>query len=146
MKMQKQHGQPACMIYALAMAIDEDAQEIIACLKQAGYVINHAWSPHIQDLINIAFAADYAITEIEPNPVIGNPVTGEMRNIYTEEQAQHRLDQFMRTTSGMLHVQLKDGQYHMVAWDGHKVYDPRGYCTSPSQYNIVAYYITSKIK
>lgn len=127
MELQKQHGMPACMLYSLAMVLDVPARKVIDDMVERGYTINLNTSPHMQELVDYLWDLGYIVSEIEYDPVQALPITQTIvPMLKTEEEKLGRFTGYMDGRVGLYLVDL-DGPRHMCAWDGERVYDPKGY-------------------
>lgn len=140
MKLQCPANNWSCMPFALAMALDVPVEDIIRLVGHDGS--HHPWPVpfqfvragfHIHEIIDVAFlyyrrllcpfVREPTVTCDERCPEIPAKFVG------TDTDARWRWA--LRNNTGIMTGQMMDtGVGHAVAWDGQKIYDPRGYVYS----------------
>lgn len=114
----------SCILDAFAMAMDIHPNYIINELGHDGSEILWPGNDdpycrrgfHIQELIAIAIKNGYSVTEVQTKPLSAPSIVDNM--------AGHKIINVLDVMRGNKGVILMQG--HAVAWDGVKVYDPRG--------------------
>lgn len=79
----------------------------------------------LQEMVLVGLQLGYAVINIELHPRITNKVGGVEKFITLQG-----LDDIKRMKSLMANRGVLGYGNHAVAWDGEKVYDPRGYITA----------------
>lgn len=133
MKLLKSHS-GLCLLYSAAMLLDEEP-DILA--KEIGWNGKEIWWPnlagvkrhrthHIQEIIDCCLSRGFGLTKIELLPTISPGIPSKPRMIFTGEKALNRLVAALENQKAILVGQTEGGITHAWAWDGKKVYDPRG--------------------
>jgi len=110
MKLIKQKG-PRCLIWAAAMVLDTEPEEIIEFVGRdciAGV--------HIQEIQAFAFSKGIALCPYEPHPVLASTLI-KIEPIGWQEEPWLKYE-------GIMLGETNDGKYHAVAWDGGQILDP----------------------
>ena len=125
----------SCLVYAAAMVLDVDPNTLIAEIGHDGQDI---WWPactgasrkrgiHIQEIIDCAHARGHGLMPIEVFPC-SSPGPGiEPIEIWKDGHCHARFENMIAFHPGILIGESENGIGHAWAWDGEKVYDPRGY-------------------
>jgi len=124
-------GVHQCLVYSLAMLLDEDVDVLIQELGHDGMVkdwpehpIPHCYNGHhIQEIIDLVLARGYSLTPIESYPRYASAMDpSNWKPVYSNGA------RFLRQISGRRGILI--GQYrgrgHAVAWDGDIIWDPNG--------------------
>ena len=136
MKLQKQSGHH-CLIYALAMALDIDANTILEMLGHDGTDI---WWPekteplnfrgvHIQECIDVATKMGHGLMPIEFCPMITPDMKVAPKQIWNDTECNVRFQNYLTGNIGVLigeRATPKGNFGHAVGWDGENIYDPIG--------------------
>lgn len=123
-----------CSAAALAMVLDKDYDSIIKEIGHDGSkIVNpELQSPgcykgfHMQELIEVAIDQGYAVTPIEVLPV--QTAMGDDEHVVEFPQYRdhaRRLQYHLNRVSGIIIGKLEK-YWHAVAWNGERVFDPRG--------------------
>jgi hypothetical protein len=142
----------SCLPTAFAIALDVNVSIVIGQIGHDGSRILWPRNPepecrqgfHIQELIDVAwFYHNRAVTPIEAlpclHPRIEDPVHPLRVNL-------DRFEKYLKGNKGVL-IGLHEGEkMHAVAWDGAKVYDPRGFVTRDlSIYTIQSFWMLTRV-
>jgi len=124
----------SCSAAALAMVLKIDFDDVIKMIDHDGSekINPELRSPgcykgfHMQELIEVALELGYAVTPIEAMPVqtaLGDDEYDvKIKKYYSSE---NRLQHHLILGRGILMGKL-NRYWHAVAWNGSKIYDPRG--------------------
>jgi len=132
MKLQKQDG-PHCLVYAAAMCLGVPAQEIHDFLGHDG---TEVWWPeedniselrgiHIEEVIDFALEKCHKVfypINIRPMSAPHDQAEPKCCFTYSDEWMRNRFYNRILAETAIL-VTPK----HALAWDGYKIYDPRGH-------------------
>ncbi|MCK5020570.1 MAG: hypothetical protein KAS32_26360 [Candidatus Peribacteraceae bacterium] len=132
MKMMKYISQrgPTCIIASLAMVWGCSFDDVVNEIGHDGTEImfpESNWPEggiNLQEILDAAFNRGLAMNVIEFYPRMG-PADGKgERLVYTEEEANLRLRNYLVHDWCVLRGENKQGCRHSVAWDGIQVHDP----------------------
>jgi len=121
---------PQCLLYAFAMLLDADPDELIQEIGHDGLEVwwdvvgnSRLRGFHPQELIDCAVARDIPIMTIEVLPCHQNPEGGPPKLVQSPDLCCERLQVYLGLYSGVL-----TNTTHAVAWDHKesKIYDPNG--------------------
>lgn len=83
---------------------------------------------HSQELIDLALAVGYTVTEIQRHPLGTHPETRQPVEINWPLGVNHRFVKYLQKYKGVL-MGTKLGRYHALYWDGETAHDPaNGLC------------------
>lgn len=122
-------GEHRCIIFSLAMLLDETPQAII---EEIGHDGTEKWWPyppphgdrghHIQEIIDVCLAHGIVLTPIERFPLSGCGRDASVsRNIWDDASAERRFKELLTMRRGLLITPT-----HAYAWDGSIAWDPNG--------------------
>ena len=153
MKLLKQNRQePNCLVFAAAMTMDVDPEEIF---KFAGHRGQDIWWPdqigdsrlrgfHIQEIIEYGLNIGYALTPIEADPCSA-PVGCDLlvRNIHRLIEAEANFNSWIDNFNAILIT-----KHHALAWDynSRRCYDPNGMIQKISDYEVHEAWLVIEIK
>jgi len=129
-------GVHQCLVYSLAMLLDESVDALIQELGHDGmevvfpqYPVPHCYQGHhIQEIVDLCFTRGYSLTLVEYMPRYAsarNPA--DWRCLYETDVASKRFAKMIKGRKGILVGQNHQGNGHACAWDGNIVWDPNGY-------------------
>lgn len=135
---------PQCLIYSIAMVLDQTPEEVIEGLGHNGLEVMWPRLPlpyalrgiHIQEMVDYALKCGFAVIEVEAIPCnnpLGNTDDQEMEVF---EDPISRLEDHLIGKKAVL-TSLK----HACAWDGEKVYDPNGRIYTLENFELVVVYV-----
>lgn len=135
MKLIKTTDNWTCGVVALAMLLDEDVDNLILEIGHNGgeKIWPHLGPPecykgfNTQEFVDVCYARGYALLGIEGAPVSWSGPEAKPKRIWTPEQENDRMIRYMDGNSGIIIGNLETGARHACAWDGKKVYDPKGF-------------------
>jgi len=138
-----------CLLYAAAMVLDADPEDICAATGHSG---NDIWWPdevgarkkrshHPQELIDYAAILGLTFVKIIAIPRIGW-TEATCKPIFVEPMK--RLERWLMGRRAILLV-TSGSLNHAVAWDGKEVFDPKGFKASIEDYEIEVAYILTKL-
>ena len=144
MKLIKQNG-PHCLVTSAAMCLDVDVGIIHKMIGCDGTQILWQNPPrmrgiHIQEILDVALAYGKCFYPIEMYPEIAPDYYTESKRIYNDDLAHVR---FLKSVYGKTAIFIVDG--HAVAYDGEKVYDPRGFNAGVGDYKIIEAWVMSDL-
>lgn len=124
-----------CLIASAAMLLETDPVNLV---KEIGHDGTEVWWPeragasrmrsiHIREIIECVRTRRRGLMPIELYPVMAPDEDTEPKLLWSMEEAVIRFEKSIRLTSGLLIGQTSYGLGHACAWDGDKVFDPRGY-------------------
>jgi len=127
--LQMPKGVHQCLVYSLAMLIEEDPDVIIAEIGHDGTEAWWDYGPpysyrgyHIQEIIDVCLLRGIGLTPIEATPLLGCAMQpGSHRQVWPPEEAQARMHNILQGRPAIL-----IGPGHACAWDGNIVFDPNG--------------------
>ncbi len=138
-----------CILTSAAMVLDCTERELIQLIGHDGseIIFPELCKPachkgfHVQEIVLAALKLEIALIRFESRPV----QTPDHKNFY-ELTNMYNFEDFIQQRIGIL-VGSTTRYGHAVAWDGVKIYDPRGriYRLSDCKINIEAFYIAKKI-
>jgi len=122
------------------MVLDVDPEWMI---KHLGHDGEEVWWPekigakkiksfHIQEIIDIAHLVGWGLMPIQLYPCSAPDVGTSPRKIYADREAEIRFMSWLDNKKAILIVDNS----HAVAWDGEKVYDPKGFIKSLEDYSV----------
>ena len=132
-------GIQQCLLYSLAMLLDEEVDDLIQELGHNGMVrtfdqlIPYCYNGHhIQEIIDVFLRRGIFITPIELYPRYASArAPTDFRMLWPEEEAQKR---FWSTIKGQRGLLLSNT--HACAWDGAIVWDPIGRTYGIEEFNV----------
>ena len=146
----------ACLLFSLAMVLDADPQELIDEIGHDGRDIMfpevigtiRQRSFHIQEIIDCCWKRGRAVTPIDIAPCTAPDGHPELaREIWDREVARERIKKYLTGNVALLIGRTSHkGLGHACAWDGEKVYDPRGMICEIGETFINQAWIVSEIK
>ena len=122
-------GVHQCLVYSLAMLLDEEVDILIQELGHDGMQRVFPGAPpycyngyHMQEIIDVTIARGYSLTLIElfPRYASASDPT-DWKTLYPETQARERFKRQIQSRKCLL---LSNS--HACAWDGDIVWDPNG--------------------
>ena len=134
-----------CMLYALAMLLNESPESLIEEIGHDG--LTKVWNDlpepycypgfHIQEVIDVLFKRKQALVCVDAMPTTTpHPLTLVKFKVRKSPDphfmfnnvlaAAVRIKQYLENRQAILVGETKKGSPHAVAWDGQKVYDSRG--------------------
>ncbi len=126
-------GVHQCMLYSLAMIIDQPATDL---MKQLGVKQIKLWpnlpeplcyrSVCIEECQDLLIPYGKMLGTITAMPAIMSCKQAEPHNLYPEDVAMKRINYYSRMGRCMIEGVLNNGIRHCVAYHKGKVYDPRG--------------------
>ena len=139
MKLQIAPNNWSCMATSVAMALDTQTANVVRLCGHSGDGL--PWPPpfdhiregfHIHELIDVVWLYfSKTLTPFIRCPMVTpRDECPEQPATFTECDAETRFIKRMWSRTGILTGVVKSGCVeigHAVAWDGHKIYDPRGY-------------------
>ena len=99
---------------------------------------------HPQELVDFAYDNDVSVICIDAMPAFAHhssTLQGQMRHYLTEEQYTKRFEKYLYGNYGVLAGVAGFNAGHAVAWDGEKVYDPRGEIYQDITIQVMSFYI-----
>ena len=139
MKLIKQSG-PFCLVASAAMILDTTIEELH---KEIGHDGTEFWwegkmrGIHIQEIIMCVRRRNKSLTPIEMFPTVSYLSDGcDPKMIFNVPHAEVRFYMMIRDHRGILVGETDSGNPHACAWDGMKVFDPRGWIYDLSDFNI----------
>jgi len=96
---------------------------------------------HIQEIQDYAMTLGHCFFPIEREPVIAPDYHTEPRQIFNE--SDFKFKRFNIHIRGRVCILISDT--HACAWDGYKVYDPKGFIESFERYNFFEAWILASI-
>lgn len=121
MKLQKQIG-PTCLATSVAMILDLPAEAVVD-------FPNHPHAPHFIEFLPLFLIHKKTFTHIDFNAGVAQRSQTDFtsRRVYHEPPMCYLTDRpaLLFTSS------------HAVAWDGKKVYDPKGFISDLNRYKIL---------
>lgn len=150
MKLLKQKGS-TCLIYSAAMVLDVTPEEIIKYIGHNGEEIiwkdmnspHNLRGVHIQELQDFAKTKGLVFAHIEGLPSIG-PDKKHSKVIFNEDVGIRRFESWIDGRKAIIIVSASKSM-HAVAWDGEKVFDPRGYIKSIDEYDVYEGWLLAKM-
>lgn len=121
MKLLLQRAKHDCLLYAFAMAFDED---VISLMHEVGYR-GDEFGYHWQSFVDAGLVRGLRIVEIQAYPTRRD---GELASGFAESRFQDHLD---NTALGV--VLTED---HALAYNGRAFFDPRGFVTPKDDFQI----------
>lgn len=144
----------SCLIASVAMVLDIDIKILNEMIGHDGSAVVLPLLPeparrrghHLQEIIDCALKSGYAVTPIEVLPY-STPDGKSEYPIDFQIDNKERLFKYMRNSRGIL-TGLGSRWRHAMAWDGKRVYDPRGYIYSLCDCKIIidCFWMFDKIK
>lgn len=141
MRLMYQGPEKKCMIYSLAMLLNEHPDRL---LEEFDYVDEPFFdseprSHHIQELIDCCIKRGVALLEVQSNPIMSDGV--QQKPIWAQEQCAERLKKYMDNYDGLLHIALHNN-LHMCAWSCilRCVFDPNGMTYQRDDVSIISFY------
>jgi hypothetical protein len=137
MKLLKQGpGAKLCMLYSFAMLMDMDPDDLADDLGWCGDEPFFGPDPrghHPQEFIDYALNHQMALVEIMMTPIA--ECNNQVHPIWGKVTCNSRMASYLGKYSGLL-LGVKDGVYHMAAWDGNSytIHDPNGKYFSVNMY------------
>lgn len=129
-------GVHQCLVYSLAMLLDESPDALIQELGHDGmrevfpdYPVPHNYQGHhIQEIIELCLNRGIALTPVEFMPRYASAKDPtDWRCLYLPDDASKRFKRLITGRKGILIGRNYKGNGHACAWDGHIVWDPNGY-------------------
>jgi len=116
----------SCIVVAFAIACEISVDEFLQRLKQRGGPVKGTY--HTQQCLDVVWDLGYATMWIESDPLLipNEGYQGEPARILYPEGNRIRFMNYLRSLKGVLGG-MRPKMGHAVAWDGVKIYDPRGY-------------------
>lgn len=122
-------GVHQCLVYSLAMLLDEEVDVLIQELGHNGMQRVFPGEPphcynghHMQEIIDVAISRGYSLTLIEFFPRYASSLDPtDWKALYDDKQAEER---FRQRITGRRCLLLSNS--HACAWDGDIVWDPNG--------------------
>ncbi len=136
--------QPRCTIYSLAMLLNTTVEELE---EELGYVDvkpffenGECRAIHPQEMVDACLKRGRALVTIEARPAAAHYYGGE-GPIFDDTCAQVRMHDYLSNYAGLIVGISTNDRYHMVAWDGERVFD----CNKDAPYFLekLDYIITS---
>lgn len=137
MNLQKQRDNWTCYATAFAMALGLDVTELFKLIGHDG--TSKLWPEiederfnraghHVQELIDVAYNLGVMIVRIDGCPAHQHFVSGVTRTplLWTTDKCEKRIEKYLKYNYGVLSGTVGFNYWHTVAWNGEKVYDPRG--------------------
>lgn len=132
MEMMLQPNAWSCMPAAFAMALGQTPKEIIYAVGHDGSEVIFPLEQEpmnrrgfqLQELIDVCLQLDVVPVVIHAYPRIVSS-TGVLHPVFDDETANIRMDNYLNGKIGVLLGQ-SDGHPHAVAWNGYKIFDPKG--------------------
>lgn len=126
-------GVHQCLVYSLAMLLDEDISVLIQELGHDGMdrvfdgPIPHCYNGHhIQEIVDVCITRGLSLTPVDYYPRYASALAPQdWRPLYSESLAAERFERLLTGRQGILIGQYQ-GQGHAVAWDGNIIWDPNG--------------------
>lgn len=137
MRLHKQETN-GCTYAALAMVLNLQPEAVYAIFRHWNYKDNHPFTgewenvprvPSMEEICDLALR--HCKTAFVPFPF--DPIAfphEDCKPIHVWDEPQKKFEGQLGFGRGLIEGLLSNGRGHMVAWDGHVVYDPRGYCYS----------------
>lgn len=121
MKIQKQLG-PTCLATSVAMILDIPAEVVVD-------FPNHPHAPHFIEFLPLFLIHNKTFTHVDFNAGVAQRSQTDFtpRAVYKKPPIC-----YLTGRSALLFTES-----HAVAWDGEKVYDPRGYISDLKRYNVL---------
>lgn len=128
-------GEHQCLVYSLAMLLDEDPDVLI---EELGHDGTGKWFPkweipycyrghHMQEVVDVCIRRGVCLTPIEVFPrVASQRDPSDWRALWSVEYAVIRFKKMVEGRPGILIGNAKNGGGHACAWDGNIVFDPNG--------------------
>ncbi len=143
MKILKSHS-GLCLLYSAAMLLDERPETLA---KEIGWSGREIWWPnlagtrrhrthHIQEMIDCCLRRGFGLMKIELLSTITPGIPSKPRMIYNGEKALTRFLLAIENQKGILVGETEGGIMHACAWDGKKIYDPRGMIRDLDEFTI----------
>lgn len=134
----------SCLATSFAMILGLPVSKVIEMVGHDGSEIVFPDQPepscrrsfHIQELIDVCMSMLVTVTEIQRVPCMG-PRNDEEFLVLEDDD---RFFRYVRAHSGVLCGLTREGGYHAVAWDGEKIYDPKGFICDLSEFNPSVFY------
>lgn len=137
-------GEHQCMLYSLAMVLDEEPDVLI---EEIGHNGTELWFPgypvpynmrgyHMQEFVDVCLARGQALVPIELYPRSASekePTNPHM--LWSMDDCSHRFNTMITSKRGILIGRSNHGG-HACAWNGKKVYDPNGRVYSLGNFSI----------
>jgi hypothetical protein len=119
MRLLKQPDEPVCLIYASAMMLGMEPEEIFDILGRRVGLYNY----HLQEIVDIALTRGIALVPYQAVPwsILSLKNIDEFKLLMPAEQA---IDMFIKRIAGRR--ALLCNAAHICAWDGNQVFDPHG--------------------
>lgn len=135
MNLIKQTTKWNCGLASLAMLLDTTIDDLILEIGHDGGEI--IW-PYLvapkcyrgfntQEFIDICYTRNIVLMEIEAIPHNLSENNSKPFRIWDSEREETRMESYMNGQSGIIIGQIESGARHSCAWDGERVYDPRGH-------------------
>ncbi len=147
-----------CAATAFAMVLGVDVQDVFKMTGHDG--TRKLWPEvtdertnrgghHIQELIDLSYNLGFMTVPIDAYPMFGHFTPSVLRKppLWSEEKCLKRLEIYLKNNYGILWGTVGFNMGHAVAWDGDKVYDPRGSIIDMNkfEFNCATFYLMRKI-
>jgi len=117
-----------CLIHSVAMCIDVPAEDLIRELGHDGI----PEGLHIQEIMDVLASRGYGLVPFESDPVLGSYHDALLeKHVIPAADRSIRMRSHMRGRAGII-ITRNTRTGHACAWDGVRVYDPRGRVYAPS--------------
>lgn len=152
MRLQKQPSAWSCLPTAFAMAADIPVQAMLIWIGHDGSEIVRPEEPerycrrafHIQEMIDVMFINHYAVIPFEAQPILSIG-RGEDVKVDFPIGLVDRLAMLVDKEVGVFTGQSMKGNPHAVAWDGFRIYDPKGEILPISEFNIQTFWMCRRL-
>jgi hypothetical protein len=129
-KIPKNSKKYPCIAVAFALACEIPLEDFIQRVGQRGGLIMGTY--HHQQCMDVAWDLGYASMSIERRSLLipGLDYQGDPAEVRYPEGGQKRFTDYLKNQVGILggtYLTAKKQIGHAVAWNGKKIYDPRGY-------------------
>jgi hypothetical protein len=126
-------GKHQCLVFSLAMLLDEDVDVLIQELGHDGMQkvfkgpVPHCYNGHhMQEIIDVCIGRGHSLTPVEYFSRFASAIDPEdWRALYPSEDAALRFSRLIANRRGIL-IGCYRGHGHAVAWDGDIIWDPNG--------------------
>jgi hypothetical protein len=120
--------------------IGNDGSEIIRLeepepLKRRGF--------HVQECIYVAYTFGYMTTPFEAEPILTIGRGVDCAITFPNGNRQRMID-LVAGSIGVLTGTTMSGQPHAVAWNGNRVYNPKGEITTIDEFNIQTFWLVRR--
>lgn len=123
-----------CLLTSAAMLLDCTENVLI---REIGHDGTEVWWPkakatnknrnfHIQEILDVCLSRGHGLMPVELMPCSLQLGASEARVLWDQSKAFSRFTKIINGKSGILIGETESRIPHATAWDGHKIYDPRG--------------------